>query len=53
MQGKCVLTGDNVGCPLHLKFADLLPSRNVHSSACRSVTQFCTENVQCTKGESV
>lgn len=23
VQGKCVLTGDNVGCPLHLQFADL------------------------------
>lgn len=22
-RGKCVLTGDDVGCPLHLKFADL------------------------------
>lgn len=24
VQGKCVLTGGNVGCPLHLKFADLI-----------------------------
>lgn len=29
------------------------PYRNVHSSAHRSVTQFCTENVQCTKDKSV